>query len=63
MTPISEVPELKRMLQEAQQARFWGTVELTFQDGELTMRRTVQTVKIDPQEKNRIYGTRPTPPR
>jgi hypothetical protein len=51
-----EVPELQKMLQEAQQNGFWGTIELTFQDGQFTMLRKVQTVKI--QERNHVYDPR-----
>jgi len=38
--------EVTRLLQEAQSTKFWGSIQLDFQDGQLNVIRKSETIKI-----------------
>lgn len=47
------------MLQKAQKERFWGQIEVTFHNGEVTVVRRTETLKVNNgQENTRHYEQR-----
>jgi hypothetical protein len=49
--------ELQSILEEVKGARFWGSLQLDFNDGELVLIRKSETIKIR-KENNRDDGQR-----
>jgi hypothetical protein len=49
---MNDRTKLAQLLSEAEQKRFWGTLELTYQGGQLVLVRKTETFKIHPQENN-----------
>ncbi len=52
--------EVTKLLKEAQAGKFWGNIQLDFQDGELVLIRKTETIKVTRKEKPRDeYQKRP----
>ena len=43
---MSDGEVIEKYVSEAQRQRFWGSIELTFQDGQLALVRKEETIKI-----------------
>jgi hypothetical protein len=56
MTARLQPTEIPNLLNEAAEARLWGTLQFDFQDGEIVLIRRTETVKIG-EENNRHERT------
>jgi hypothetical protein len=50
--------KLTQLLGEAERDRFWGSLELSYQDGQLVLVRRTETFKI--RQENYSHGNPPT---
>lgn len=48
---------ISKYVRDAQQSRFWGMLQLDFQDGQLTLIRREETIKVKPNHT----GSNPCP--
>jgi hypothetical protein len=66
-TERGTIPQVLALLQDAEQANFWGSIQIDFRNGQATLIRKTETLRIDnpDQERNSPNGnpapsTRPT---
>jgi hypothetical protein len=50
------VNEIVEMLQKAVKEKFWGQVEFTFHDGEVTLVRKTETIKLNKGAENNRHN-------
>jgi hypothetical protein len=48
--------EIAQLLQDIQKRKFWGVLQLEFQQGELSLIRKTETIKTTRKGSNREYG-------